>query len=126
MFLASAIEYVFDIRFSEIQDASSTLGSLKWPKLVPPRSSDRHSPRLGIVAAQSAGIDEPPTPDQTPNIEFWDFVKKTFCGFYRNFNINIVYIYVCSNGQIYIWMPSLLMEEISKLLGPLPPSGRRT
>ena len=64
MFLASAIKYVFDIRFSEIQDASSTLGSLKWPKSAPPHSSDRHSPRLGILAAQSAGIDEPPTPDQ--------------------------------------------------------------
>ena len=84
MFLASAIKYVFDIRFSEIQDASSTLGSLKWPKSAPPRSSDRHSPRLGIVAAKSAGIDEPPTPDQTPNIEFWDFIKN-FLGLLQEF-----------------------------------------
>ena len=70
--------YLFDIGLSEI------LGSLKWPKSAPPRSSDRHSPRLGIVAAQSAGIDEPPTPDQTPNIEFWDFVK-IFWGLLQEF-----------------------------------------
>ena len=83
MSLTSAIIF-FDIRFSEIQDASSTLGSLKWPKSAPPRPSDRHSPRLGIVAAQSAGIDEPPTLDQTPNIEFWDFVKN-FLGLLQEF-----------------------------------------
>ena len=70
--------YLFDIGFSEF------LGSLKWPKSAPPHSSDRHSPRLGILAAQSAGIDEPPTPDQTPNIEFWDFVKN-FLGFLQEF-----------------------------------------
>ena len=115
MFLGSAIKYVFDIRFSEIQDASSTLGSMKWPKSAPPRSSDHHSPRLGIVAAQSAGIDEPPTPDQTPKIEFLDFVN--FLGLLQNF-FHKSFLYLCFFKWTELCMDallSLLMEEVSKL-----------
>ena len=108
MSLTSAI-ISFYIGFSEI------LGSLKWPKSAPPRSSDRHSPRLGIVAAQSAGIDEPLTPDQTPNIEFWDFVN--FLGLLQKF-LHKSFLYLCLLKWTELCMDELLIlliEEISKL-----------
>ena len=68
------------------------------------------------MAAQSAGIDEPPTPDQTPNIEFLDFVN--FLGLLQK-NLQKSFLHLCLFKWIELCMDallSLLMEEILKLL----------
>ena len=67
------------------------------------------------MAAQSAGIDEPLTPDQTPNIEFWDFVN--FLGLLQKF-LHKSFLYLCLLKWTELCMDELLIlliEEISKL-----------
>ena len=67
------------------------------------------------MAAQSAGIDEPPTPDQTQNIEFLDFVN--FLGILQNL-LHKSFLYLCLFKWTELCMDallSLLMEEILKL-----------